>query len=143
MVGKVLMIVDMKNRDTSLHLLAFWILVCNFVSIIVVKILLKKELELSENQFKDVLGTILCLAISRYFSLNDIYACIVVLLLIVVLKKDVIIKCKRAKVSEEETVTDDETRTPRRRGRPRKVDSVDGESQTPRRKSARTLNFDE
>lgn len=148
MVGKVLMVCDMKNRDIPLHLMAFWILVSSFVGIIVVKTLLKKELEIAEDEFKDILGTILCLAIARYFNLNDIYSGLMVLILIVFIKKDVIIKCKRKQTLTEEPLEtiDSDIKTPRRRGRPKKTESVENPgsvNQTPRRKSSRRIDFDE
>lgn len=148
LVGKVLMICDMKNKDACLHLLAFWVLVSNFIGNIAMKILLKKQLELSENEFKDVLGTILCLIMARHFQLNDIYTGIMTIGFIIFLKKDVIFRCCNRSNIQVESVdspnnAESEIKTPRKRGRPKKIDSMDSDSQTPRRASSNKIDSDE
>lgn len=163
-IGRVLQIIDMKNRDVELYIIIFWFLICNFVGAIVFKVFVKKELVLEEDEFVEILGSIFVLSIGKAYGLNDYLVGGMVLVLYAYLKRN-LVKCSGMKTTNkisnkmskkvgkdsednenDEDVTAEsrsEATTPRRRGRPRKVSSDEEEKKTPRRKSARKLNFEE
>ncbi|KAM0688449.1 hypothetical protein COBT_000291 [Conglomerata obtusa] len=87
LLGKICVVVDMKNSTVPVYLLCFWVMVCSFVGIVVSKVMARKEIELTEEEFGDVMGTVLCIAGCRYFMVCDFVAICVVVALYLVNKK--------------------------------------------------------
>lgn len=138
-IGKILMLCDMKNSKTPVHVLFLWIIINTLISILVTRLIQKEEMIINEDEIKDMAGTVFCLVLGRYFMFEDIIMSLVVMVMLIIVhyKRETTLK----DIAESLSVSlSEEGKTPRKRGRPKKTE--DGGNQTPR-SSRKRLVFED
>ncbi|KAM0675746.1 hypothetical protein GVAV_000521 [Gurleya vavrai] len=130
LLGKVTMVIDMKNSKSPIYLLCFWFSICFIVGSAVNKIIIKKKVELSEEEFADLIGTIFCISVCRFYMFCDIYCFLIVLLNYLMTKKACLNCCfKTKKIVEENILSDSDDK---------RIESSSGPLTMPRRRIAST-----